>query len=286
MSEILCSTGALIGRPNGRDYQLLKELSEQLTCDGFEFMMYSNWYEVAEQLVEDLREMQLYIPVVHCQKSVGEAISKGGEENFRDAFDRFAVNCKIARELGAKKMVMHLWDGITSDANFENNLLYSNVYRPSGGNFMKKKKISNKTIFDYEGIEKWATKKWKANKKGTIEYVQSIEKYKQKIHISFIKVLAHSGDLYNDMADSLNSYVNENYIYQMKIVESEFKMLQSQINPHFLYNCFSNISSLCKLNEMEKAQQFTSKLSTFFLYITRNNETLVRLKDEYNHIFL
>ena len=89
MSEILCSTGALIGRPNGRDYQLLKDLSKQLHCDGFEFMMYSNWYEVAEQLVEDLREMQLYIPVVHCQKSVGEAISKGGEENFRDAFDRF-----------------------------------------------------------------------------------------------------------------------------------------------------------------------------------------------------
>lgn len=91
---------------------------------------------------------------------------------------------------------------------------------------------------------------------------------------------------FNDMVDSLNSYVNENYIYQMKIVESEFKMLQSQINPHFLYNCFANISSLCKLNEMEKAQQFTSKLSTFFLYITRNNETLVRLKDEYNHMIL
>ena len=89
---------------------------------------------------------------------------------------------------------------------------------------------------------------------------------------------------FNDMVDSLNSYVNENYIYQMKIVESEFKMLQSQINPHFLYNCFANISSLCKLNETEKAQQFTSKLSTFFLYITKNNETLVKLKDEYNHM--
>ena len=57
--------------------------------------------------------------------------------------------------------------------------------------------------YDYMGIEQWATGSWKRNKKGTIEYVQSIEKYKQKIHISFIKVLAHSGDLYNDMADSL-----------------------------------------------------------------------------------
>lgn len=122
MSEILCSTGALIGRPNGRDYKLLKDLSKQLTCDGFEFMMYSNWYEVEDQLVEDLRGMNLYIPVVHCQKSVGEAISKGGEENLADAFGRFEANCRIARGLGAKKMVMHLWDGMTSDANFENNM--------------------------------------------------------------------------------------------------------------------------------------------------------------------
>ena len=34
--------------------------------------------------------------------------------------------------------------------------------------------------------------------------------------------------------------------------KSEMDALQSQINPHFLYNCFANISSLCKLNEMEK----------------------------------
>ncbi len=36
MCKILCSTGALIGKPNNRDYKLLKDLSKQLTCDGFE----------------------------------------------------------------------------------------------------------------------------------------------------------------------------------------------------------------------------------------------------------
>lgn len=122
MSEILCSTGALIGRPNGRNYKLLKQLSKELTCDGFEFMMYSTWYEAVDELIEDLMAMELNIPVVHCQKNVGEAISKGGEENFKDAFTRFEINCRIAGELGAKKLVMHLWDGITSDANFENNI--------------------------------------------------------------------------------------------------------------------------------------------------------------------
>ena len=37
-NRILCSTGALIGRPNGRDFTLLGPCTQKLTCDGFEFM--------------------------------------------------------------------------------------------------------------------------------------------------------------------------------------------------------------------------------------------------------
>ena len=55
MSKVLCSTGALIGRPNGRDFRLLEPLSKQLKCDGFEFMMYSDWYEKIEELIAFLQ---------------------------------------------------------------------------------------------------------------------------------------------------------------------------------------------------------------------------------------
>ncbi len=57
--------------------------------------------------------------------------------------------------------------------------------------------------YDYEGIEKWANSKWKANKPGTIAYQRFIQESRQHIEISFIKVLAHSGDIYNDVADKL-----------------------------------------------------------------------------------
>ena len=57
--------------------------------------------------------------------------------------------------------------------------------------------------YDYEGIENWAEHSWKANKVGTQTYQQFIDESKKKIEIHFIKVLAHSGDLYNDMADML-----------------------------------------------------------------------------------
>lgn len=57
--------------------------------------------------------------------------------------------------------------------------------------------------YDYEGIEKWANGLWKANKEGTINYQQEIDKYRQSLTIMFIKVLAHSGDFYNERADFL-----------------------------------------------------------------------------------
>ena len=57
--------------------------------------------------------------------------------------------------------------------------------------------------YDYEGIEKWATHKWQANKEKTKMYVSFMEEANKHINISFMKVLAHSGDQFNDMADAL-----------------------------------------------------------------------------------
>ena len=57
--------------------------------------------------------------------------------------------------------------------------------------------------FDYEGIEKWCVGVWKANKEGTIEYKKFYDSIKDKLHVEFIKVKAHSGDRYNEEADKL-----------------------------------------------------------------------------------
>ena len=60
MAEILCSTGALIGRPNGRKYELLKDLVPLLTCDGLEFMMYDSWYDQTEALARFLKDLNFW----------------------------------------------------------------------------------------------------------------------------------------------------------------------------------------------------------------------------------
>lgn len=128
MSQILCSTGTLIGKPNGRDYNLIYPLSKKLECDGFEFMMYDTWYGKESDIVEKLLEWELTIPVMHCEKRIGEKISIGGTANISEALDLFEINCKMADKLNARKLVIHLWNGKPSDWQFQNNLnTYANL---------------------------------------------------------------------------------------------------------------------------------------------------------------
>ncbi len=122
MSEILCSTGALIGRPNGRDYRLLEKYAPLLRCDGFEFILYETWYPELETLRHYLKGLQLNIPVFHCEKTLAERITAGGDDNLKEALRLFEINCDLAGDLGSRKMVLHLWNGVISDSHFENNL--------------------------------------------------------------------------------------------------------------------------------------------------------------------
>lgn len=56
---------------------------------------------------------------------------------------------------------------------------------------------------DYEGIARWCTGEWKANKEGTKAYRDFYQQAARRMEIRFVKVKGHSGDRYNDMADSL-----------------------------------------------------------------------------------
>lgn len=66
---------------------------------------------------------------------------------------------------------------------------------------LKKKKIY--IHYDYMGIKSWAVKEWKANKELTKNYQNFISEKNKIIDIEFIKVLAHSNNKYNDIADRL-----------------------------------------------------------------------------------
>nr|MCR4588374.1 sugar phosphate isomerase/epimerase [Lachnospiraceae bacterium] len=140
MNKILCSSGAIIGKANNDDYALLKEYAPKLDCDGFELMMSSSWYPILDDVIASVNSYGLNIPVIHSQKSLGEALcgmtstfSEGrfhdyvmtpdeDKETFIRGTERFRLNLKLAERLGAEKMVLHLWNGTVSDKNIEKNV--------------------------------------------------------------------------------------------------------------------------------------------------------------------
>lgn len=60
-----------------------------------------------------------------------------------------------------------------------------------------------KIYHDYEGIGKWARGEWKTNLTCTKQYKEYVDKMSAKVETEFIKVPAHSGVKYNEMADKL-----------------------------------------------------------------------------------
>ena len=60
-----------------------------------------------------------------------------------------------------------------------------------------------KIYHDYEGIAKWANNEWKANHKLTQDYKAFVADARTKMRIDFIKVKAHAGNKFNELADKL-----------------------------------------------------------------------------------
>ena len=56
---------------------------------------------------------------------------------------------------------------------------------------------------DYEGVGKWADGLWKANNPLTQGYRGYVAKARERMKITFVKVAAHTGNKYNELADRL-----------------------------------------------------------------------------------
>jgi ribonuclease HI len=69
--------------------------------------------------------------------------------------------------------------------------------------YCRSKNIKNlKIYYDYEGIEAWAMRRWKTNRKLTAAY-QSFFSKNRELSIQWMKVAAHSGNYWNEYADKL-----------------------------------------------------------------------------------
>ncbi|SFQ16118.1 histidine kinase [Salibacterium halotolerans] len=91
------------------------------------------------------------------------------------------------------------------------------------------------------------------------------------------------GDLqrnFHIMLNKINDLIKENYTKQLVIKETEYKALQSQINPHFLYNTLDSIHWMAKMRQKTQISQMAEALGNMMRNIISKKKPMIQVSEE------
>ncbi len=88
----------------------------------------------------------------------------------------------------------------------------------------------------------------------------------------------------NEMSEHLEIMVNQIKEDERKMRYAELRLLQEQINPHFLYNTLDTIIWLIEGKSPEKAVDMVMSLSAFFRLVLSHGQEFISIKEEERHI--
>ncbi|QMV42873.1 cache domain-containing sensor histidine kinase [Cohnella cholangitidis] len=94
---------------------------------------------------------------------------------------------------------------------------------------------------------------------------------------------ASISNAFNNMGESIERLIRQNYEANLLKKEAELSTLQAQINPHFLYNTLSSIGRLAKFGETEKLNRMVIELSKFYRLALNQGRTVVTVEQELDH---
>lgn len=87
-------------------------------------------------------------------------------------------------------------------------------------------------------------------------------------------------DSFNHMVQEIDHLIKRVYAEEIRSREAVMKQLQSQINPHFLYNCLAYIVNMAKLNKNSSIIAMAHSLGDYYKYTTRNETLETTLRSE------
>lgn len=88
----------------------------------------------------------------------------------------------------------------------------------------------------------------------------------------------------SDLAQRLQEQQLQNLSMKNVLREAELHALQSQINPHFLFNMLNAGVQLAIIENAEKSAEYIDKVSTLLRYNLRQLDTPIPLAEELNHL--
>jgi len=88
---------------------------------------------------------------------------------------------------------------------------------------------------------------------------------------------------FNNMVQRLSTLIQEVYEEKIRSGQAELKRLQSQINPHFLFNNHFILARLIKSHDHENAYRFAQYMGEYLQFVTRDAQSELLLQREVKH---
>ena len=85
---------------------------------------------------------------------------------------------------------------------------------------------------------------------------------------------------YNDMVQKVEFLLDEQFLMGQEKIGAELKALQSQINPHFLYNTLDMMNWMARKNETNNIQEVLQAMSAFYRMVLSKGQDNIRIEDE------
>jgi two-component system sensor histidine kinase YesM len=87
-------------------------------------------------------------------------------------------------------------------------------------------------------------------------------------------------DRFNDMVAQIGELIQKVYVEELRAKDAELKQLQSQINPHFLYNCLHFIRNMTILGDDKTVISMVVNLGSYYRYVTRVDNPMAPSREE------
>lgn len=88
---------------------------------------------------------------------------------------------------------------------------------------------------------------------------------------------------FNSMTERIETLISRELKQEILVNQANFKHLQAQINPHFMYNSYFMLYRMIKSGDREGSLLICENLGKFFKYINRDSAENKSLEDEISH---
>ena len=132
-------------------------------------------------------------------------------------------------------------------------------------------------------VSQWVTRPVE-EMSSTIIRIKNGEKQLRVQPIGWSQELSTLGTEFNEMLDRMEVMAQEELQHKMLVERTEYKMLQAQINPHFLYNTLDTMSGIANAQNCPLVSGMCRSLSAIFRYSLNMTDELSTLQNEMAHV--